>query len=479
MFPAFLNLQSRRVVVVGGGPVAASKLDALLAAGAEVTVVAPEVRPEIEARGVTVIRRAFQVADLDGTWWVVAAAPGDVNKQVLAAAEPRGVFVNAVDDPAHATAYLGGVVRRSDVTVAISTNGRAPALAGLMREALDAWLPGNLDEWLTAADEARRAWKAQGVPMEKRRPLLLETLNGLYADRDPGSGIRDPKEPQRSLPGFRIFPDPASRIPDPGSRIPGSVSLVGAGPGDPELWTIRAVARVKAADLVLYDALVDVDALRRVTRAQCFCVGKRARRDSVPQETINRLMIRAAKQGKRVVRLKGGDPFVFGRGGEEALALATAGVPFEVVPGVSTAIAAPELAGIPVTHRGIATGFLVLAGHTSEAVDKTLRSVLPNTVSMVILMGVGARGELASRLMAHGWAAETPAAIVCGASTPDAWTWTGPLTQMGGAAPPAGVAGVLVIGDVVRMRDMLVSPKRLQHSEATDADNEVSYGRHG
>jgi uroporphyrin-III C-methyltransferase/precorrin-2 dehydrogenase/sirohydrochlorin ferrochelatase len=456
MFPAFLNLESRRVVVIGGGPVAASKLDALLAAGADVTVVAPEVRPEIEERSVTVIRRAFQAADLDGAWWVVAAAPSDVNKQVLAAAESRGVFVNAVDDPAHATAYLGGVVRRSDVTVAISTNGRAPALAGLMREALDAWLPGDLDEWLTAADEARRAWKTAGVPMEKRRPLLLETLNRLYADRDPGT-----------------------RFPEPRTPIPGSVSLVGAGPGDPELWTVRAVARVKAADLVLYDALVDVEALRRVTRAQCFCVGKRARRDSVPQETINRLMIRAAKQGKRVVRLKGGDPFVFGRGGEEALALATAGVAFEVVPGVSTAIAAPELAGIPVTHRGIATGFLVLAGHTSAAVDNTLRSVRPNTVSMVILMGVGARGDLASRLMAHGWAADTPAAIVCGASTPDAWTWTGPLAQMGAAAPPAGVAGVLVIGEVVRMRDMLVSPKRLQDAEAGKVDNEVSYGRHG
>src|SRR5688500_6142367 len=143
----------------------------------------------------------------------------------------------------------------------------------------------------------------------------------------------------------------------------GRVSLVGAGPGDPELWAVRALRRVAEADLVLYDALVDVDGLRRATRAQCFCVGKRARRDSVPQETIHKLMIRAAKRGKRVVRLKGGDPFVFGRGGEEALALAMAGVPFEVVPGVTTAVAAPALAGIPITHPGVASGFLVLAGH--------------------------------------------------------------------------------------------------------------------
>ena len=183
MFPAFLDLRSRRVVVVGGGPVAASKLDALLDAGADVVVVAPDVVPEIERRGVVVHRRPFEDGDLDGAWWVVAAAPKDVNRRVVAAAEARRVFVNAVDDPEHATAYLGGVVRRDGVTVAISTDGRAPALAGLLREAFDAWLPGDLDDWTAAADEARRRWKEQGVPMEQRRPQLLETLNRLYAER--------------------------------------------------------------------------------------------------------------------------------------------------------------------------------------------------------------------------------------------------------------------------------------------------------
>jgi uroporphyrin-III C-methyltransferase/precorrin-2 dehydrogenase/sirohydrochlorin ferrochelatase len=402
MFPAFLNLTSRRVVVVGGGPVAAGKLDALLAAGADVTVVAPDVHPDIERRSVTVIRREFEDADLDGAWWVVAAATSDVNRRVRAAADARRVFVNAVDDPAHASAYLGGVVRRDGVTVAFSTEGRAPALAGLLREALDAWLPGDLDRWLTAADEARREWKAQGVSMEQRRPLLLDALNRLYEPRGSKGS-----EGSQGAEGAK-----------------GSVALVGAGPGDPELWTLRAVDRVKHADLVLYDALVDANALRRLTPAKCFSVGKRARRDSVPQETINRLMIREARKGKRVVRLKGGDPFVFGRGGEEALALAAAGIPFEVVPGVTTAVAAPALAGIPVTHRGIASGFLVLAGHTSESVDHALRSVKPNTISVVFLMAVGARAELAKQLIAHGWAAATPAAVVCDASTSAAWTWT-------------------------------------------------------
>jgi uroporphyrin-III C-methyltransferase/precorrin-2 dehydrogenase/sirohydrochlorin ferrochelatase len=183
MFPVFLDLSGRRVVIVGGGRVASGKLDGLLAAGAVVTVVAPEIRAEMERPGVTLVRRGFEAADLDGAWYVVAAAPSPVNRAVGRAAEERRVFVNAVDDPAHATAYLGGVVRRSGVTIAISTDGRAPALAGLLREALDAWLPGDLDAWLAAADEARRMWREAAVPMEQRRPQLLETLNRLYANR--------------------------------------------------------------------------------------------------------------------------------------------------------------------------------------------------------------------------------------------------------------------------------------------------------
>ena len=180
MFPAFLRLAGRKVVLVGGGPVAAGKLGALLDAGAQVTVVAPDIRTELERPGVTLERRPFEDADLDDAWWVVAAAPPEINRQVLKAAEARRIFVNAVDDPQHATAYAGGIVRRGGVTIAISTGGRAPALAGLLREALDAWLPGDLDAWFAAADEARRAWTQQAVPMHARRPQLLDTLNRLY-----------------------------------------------------------------------------------------------------------------------------------------------------------------------------------------------------------------------------------------------------------------------------------------------------------
>ncbi|MEQ1757630.1 MAG: uroporphyrinogen-III C-methyltransferase [Vicinamibacterales bacterium] len=259
------------------------------------------------------------------------------------------------------------------------------------------------------------------------------------------------------------------------------VSLVGAGPGDPDLWTIRAARRIAEADLVLYDALVDVDALRQATRAQCFSVGKRARRDSVPQAVINRLMIGAARRGRRVVRLKGGDPFVFGRGGEEALALVEAGIAFEVVPGVSSAIAAAEMASIPVTHRGVASAFLVMAGHTADMVDRTLRSVQPDGVSVVVMMGLGVRNEISSALLARGWSASTPAAIICAVSTPQEWVWTGELSGLGAAEVPALLPGVLVVGDVVNVRQALRATRApAADAGMTDANAvyEVMYGRH-
>jgi siroheme synthase-like protein len=183
MYPVFLKLTGRRVLLVGGGRVAAGKLASLLADGAQVTVVAPEIRAELRQPGVRIVPRAFEPADVDDVWYVVAAAPAGVNKQVLDAAEPRRVFVNAVDDPLHASAYAGSVVRRNGVTVAFSTDGRAPALAGLLREALEAWLPADLETWLRASDTARQEWKKHSVPMEERRPMLLETLNRLYADK--------------------------------------------------------------------------------------------------------------------------------------------------------------------------------------------------------------------------------------------------------------------------------------------------------
>jgi uroporphyrin-III C-methyltransferase/precorrin-2 dehydrogenase/sirohydrochlorin ferrochelatase len=207
MYPVFLRLTGRRVVLVGGGTVAASKLDGLLNAGAMVTVVAPSILDTMVRPGVVLHRRPFEEGDLDDAWWAVAAAPPEVNRQVSEAAERRRIFVNAVDDPAHATAFLGGVVRRAGVTVAISTDGRAPALAGLLREGLDAWLPSDLDRWMSAADEARREWKRNGVPMEHRRSQLLEALNRLYEVRSPA------RKPVQAAGGDRS---------DPGGTEPGT-----------------------------------------------------------------------------------------------------------------------------------------------------------------------------------------------------------------------------------------------------------------
>ena len=189
-FPVFLRLAGRRVLLVGAGPVGASKLQGLLDAGALITVVAPEIVADIQqaaaanAAAITLQKRAFEVSDLDGVWYVVAAATPDVNRAVARAAEARQLFVNAVDDPPNATAYLGGVLRRGGVTVAISTDGHAPALAGLLREGLDALLPQELSEWLDEARAVRKKWLADGVPMEERRPLLLKTLNEIYARRE-------------------------------------------------------------------------------------------------------------------------------------------------------------------------------------------------------------------------------------------------------------------------------------------------------
>jgi uroporphyrin-III C-methyltransferase/precorrin-2 dehydrogenase/sirohydrochlorin ferrochelatase len=236
------------------------------------------------------------------------------------------------------------------------------------------------------------------------------------------------------------------------------VTLVGAGPGDPELLTLRAVARLGEADVVFYDALVDRAALRFAPRARWAYVGKRSGRPSVSQTTIETLMIRRALRGERVVRLKSGDPFVFGRGGEEALALAAAGVPCEVVPGVSAAIAAPALSGIPVTHRGLSSAFLVVSGHSEAAFGSVLGSLEPMTATVVVMMGLQMREPIAARLISRGWRPETPAAILLAAGTSEGRTWRGTLAELGACDLPdrhPGLAGVLVVGATVAVAGRL------------------------
>jgi uroporphyrin-III C-methyltransferase len=231
----------------------------------------------------------------------------------------------------------------------------------------------------------------------------------------------------------------------------GKVWLVGAGPGDPELLTVRAVRALEQAELVLYDALIDARVLAHAPRAQKFCVGKRAGKASVSQDTTNALMIRAGRAGKRVVRLKAGDPFVLGRGGEEALALGEAGVAVEIVPGLSSAIAGPQAAGIPVTHRGVAQAFMVASAVPAEAFARVVPSTPPAGLTVVVLMGIGARAEISRDLVARGWGTSHPAAVVLGAHTARQWSWTGTLGELAALPLPADRAdlpGIIVLGDV-------------------------------
>jgi uroporphyrin-III C-methyltransferase len=257
----------------------------------------------------------------------------------------------------------------------------------------------------------------------------------------------------------------------------GLVSLVGAGPGDPELLTLRAVARLQAADLVLYDALVDRAALRHAPRARWAYVGKRAGRHSISQETIQRVMIRRARSGECIVRLKSGDPFVLGRGGEEALALAAAGVPCEVVPGVSSAVAGPALSGIPLTHRGLTSAFLVVSGHAEAGFVPALESLAPGAATVVVLMGLASRAAIASTLLLRGWDPATPAAVLLAASTSSACSWRGSLRTLAACELPAlrpESAGLLVIGPTVSVADQLEKLRAERCGDAMLGSGDVS-----
>ena len=444
LFPAFLDLVGRRVLVVGGGVVAASKIPRLLEAGAHVVVVSPEVVPAIECEVVEVHRRAYETTDLRDAWYVVSAAPPEINARVVQDANARGVFVNAVDDPRHATAFAGSTFKRGPVTVALSTGGDAPALARVLREALERLIGRDVEDWTSLTRQLRTEWRRDALPMDERRDALLATLAHLHEETStaaPAGGHRRKNGATR-----RKAPRSSSSV--------GLVSLVGAGPGDPELLTRRAARRLGEADLVLYDALVAPATLALAKRAQRIFVGRRRGSVTMGQEAIIRTLIRAARRGRRVVRLKGGDPFVFGRGGEEALALRAANVPFEVVPGISSAFAAPAAASIPVTHRGLSAAVVVTTGHDVERFGSLAGSIAPGTATLVVMMGTERRAEIADALLLAGWRSSTPAAIIRDAWLPEQTVWKGSLATLA-SAPPTKAPGTIVIGNVVALGSRL------------------------
>jgi len=443
LFPAFLDLVGRRVLVVGGGAVAATKIPRLLEAGAHVVVVSPTVVPAIEQEAVEINLREYEARDLDDAWYVVSAAPPGVNARVAQDAATRGVFVNAVDDPSHATAFAGSSFKRGPVTVSLSTGGEAPALARVLREALEQLIGRDVEDWTSLARRLRDDWRRDGVPMADRRDALLSALATLHeeaVDSTRRENVRVERNGQRRP----LRPGVAK----------GFVSLVGAGPGDPELLTRRAARRLAEADLVLYDALVSSVTLSLAKHAQRIFVGRRHGSETMGQDAIVRTLIRAARRGRRVVRLKGGDPFVFGRGGEEALALRAANVPFEVVPGVSSAFAAPAAASIPVTHRGVSAAVVVATGHDIERFSTVVGSIAPGAATLVVLMGTERRSEIAEALTLAGWRTSTPAAIVRDASLPEQTVWKGSLASLA-TAPASQSPGTIVIGDVVALSTRL------------------------
>ena len=337
--------------------------------------------------------------------------------------------------------------------------------------------------------------------MAARRPELLDTLIALYARE----GRRTAAAPGVALPAWRQAHHDAAHRDAVAHRGGGFVSLIGTGPGDPDLLTVRGARRIAEADLVLYDGLVPEATVALATRAQHFSVAKRAGRPAVTQETVHRLMIRSARRGKRVVRLKNGDPFLLGRGGEEALALAAAGVPFEVIPGVTSAVAAPELAGIPVTHRGMTAGFTVVSGHAPEAFEPVLAGVGPGSMTVVVLMGLRNRRRIAQTLLDGGWRKETPAAVVFGAATDRMATWVGTLDALADseselvsdswcrserrdAAPvPAGAGGAavneapgtIIVGAVVGLRAVIAAAVQAGAGESAGADRAALQRRAG
>ena len=444
-FPVDLRLAGRPVLVVGGGEIAARKARGLLDAGALVTMVAPHfAAPSLALPGVERLCRRYRPGDLAGRWWVTTAVDdADVTAAVARDAEAAGIFCNAADRPEHCTATLPAVLRDGDLTVAVSTAGRSPAAASWVRDRIGRLLgprPGRLVERAAAVrDRVRRSSTSEGLDWAALLDLLA-------IDDGPGA--------ERAVDAFVAGATGGSTGTagrgDGGAAV-GHVRLVGAGPGDPDLLTLAAVRALEQADVVVHDALVGTGVLALVPPGvELIDVGKRAGRP-FPQEEINSLLVRLGRDGRQVVRLKGGDPFVFGRGGEEALALAAAGVPCSVVPGVTSALSAPALAGVPVTHRGVAAAVTVLTGHRAEGaapVDWQAAAHLGGT--LVVLMGVAERGRIADHLMRGGLPGATPVAVVERASRAGQRVVRTCLADLGSTAVEA--PATIVIGAVAAMQ---------------------------
>lgn len=472
-FPAFLRLTDRPCLLVGGGDVAARKARLLHAAGARITIVAPLLNTEnsalVASGRARHIAREFCRSDVEGQWLVVAATDdADTQRAVSAAADAAGIFCNSVDDVDGSSYITPAIVDRGAVVVAVSSGGAAPVLARRIRMQIEALLPASTAKIAAFA----RDWRgrvAQVIPDAFRRRRFWETVFDGRIARLVQRGAAD--EARQAMMGMLENSD---------TRRPaaGEAWLVGAGPGDPELLTLRALQAMQAADVILHDRLVSASVLALARRdAERIAVGKEpgCRRNS--QEEINELLVSLVSAGKRVCRLKGGDPFIFGRGGEEAEALEAAGLPYQVVPGITAAAGCAAYAGIPLTHRDAAQSLVLLTAHGKDSVD-TLdwASLARDRQTLAVYMAVRRFGELMNRLIEHGRPADTPLAIIENGTTPEQRVIRGNLGQLTLLADAHQVRApaMLIIGEVARRGHRgFVSPELQPDSNAATGDSAI------
>ncbi|MDH5352279.1 MAG: siroheme synthase CysG [Betaproteobacteria bacterium] len=450
--PIFLDLREQPCLVVGGGEVAARKSALLLRAGARVTVLAPQLGAALAAQGAAgrVAHRAgsFRDEDLEGYALVIAATSDQaVNRAVAAAARARRMPVNVVDQPALCSFILPSIIERAPITVAVSSGGASPVLARLLRARLESLVPAGYGRLAALAREFRDRVKARFAPAERRR-FWERALQGPIAELVLAGRDADARAAlEAALADTRL------------AFSGGEVSLVGAGPGDPDLLTFRALRLMQQADVVVYDRLVSQPILDLVRlEAERIYAGKERAKHALPQEDINQLLVRLAKEGKRVVRLKGGDPFIFGRGGEEIDTLAAEGIPFQVVPGITAAAGCASYAGIPLTHRDYAQSVVFVTGHLQDgSLDLNWRALAQPRQTIVFYMGLLGIDQLCAQLAAHGLPAGTPAALVQAGTTPQQRVLTGTLRTLPGIVQAGGVHAptLIIIGEVVRLRERL------------------------
>ena len=447
-FPLFLKLKDRPVLLAGGGGAAAAKLRLLASAGARVTVIAETPRADllsvIAESGARLIEAPLapeHLADADLAFGASGSEQGD--REIARIARAAGKLVNIVDRPELSDFTMPAIIDRGDIVVAVSTHGASPVLAQRVRAAIESVLPPGLGRLAQFAQRFRSAIQSRIADTASRRRFWDQVLGGPIAASvlagDERSAARDLI---RAVNRVR----PATET--------GRVSLVGAGPGDPELLTVRAVRALREADVIIYDKLVDPAVLDYARRdARRVFVGKSKGDHTLPQDEINALLIAEARSGRHVVRLKGGDPFVFGRGGEELDALVAAGVRVDVVPGITAAVGCAAYAGFPLTHRDHAASVVFMSGHSKDGLAELDWRALANPrQTIVVYMGVSAAGTVAGKLIDAGLSAATPIAIVENGTRRDQRVVKGALGEAADLVRTHGVSGpaLLVIGEVTR-----------------------------